>query len=65
MGEAEAAVFGADMGGDEAFLGGEGDELAAEVLGGAVVGLAAITFQRNDPVADEGPGALLEFGELG
>jgi len=65
MGQAEAAIFGADMRGDQAFRGGEGHEFAAEFLGGAVVGLAGVALHRDDLVADEGAGAVLEFLEFG
>ena len=65
MVQAEAAPFGADMRRQQARLAAERHQFLAELLGGAVMGLALVALQRNDFVADESACALLQLLQLG
>ena len=64
VGQAEAAVFAADMGGEEPGGAGAGVQVALEVIGGAVGALAWVSLHGDDLVADEGAGAELEVDEF-
>ena len=65
MRQAQAAVFDADMRRHQALGGGQRHQFAAEFLGGAVMGLPLVALQRNDLVADESAGALLQLLQFG
>src|SRR5580658_5466209 len=65
MAEAEAAIFDADMGCDQTRISGKCNEFATEFLGGPVMRLPGVALQRDDLVANESPGALLQLLQLG
>ena len=65
VGEAEAAVFEADVRRDQTLGGGQCHQLLTEWLGWAVRGLAVVLLQRNDLVADESPDAALQLLQFG
>ncbi len=65
VGEAEAAVFRGDMGGEQAGAAGQGVEFAAEVVGGSVALLAGVGLEGDHLVANERAGAELQVEQDG
>ena len=65
MVQSEAAPFGADMRRQQPGLAAKRHKFLAERFGRTVMGLPLVTLQRNDFVADESAGALLQFLQLG
>ena len=52
-------------GAEQAGLGGEGLELAAQLVAGAVASGAGVALEGDDGVADEGAGAVAQLDEVG
>ncbi len=59
-----AAVLARNVGRQEAGGASARDQLAAQLLSGAVLGAARIALQRHDLVGDKGADALLQVAEL-